>query len=149
MTAAAPDTNRTLLVKNIKLLACFNDASSEIKDAAIYVRGPEIQWVGRTSELPEELQKADRYLDLSTSVVIPGERRRLHSHRRLPNLHTIVRARLGHRSQGHGLKARRAPKPYRNLHSLLAVCTWIWASAVLPLFSNEALTVLSLSPYPM
>ena len=73
MPASSSATGQTLLVRNIKLLACFDDAGSEIAGAAIYVKGPEIAWVGRTSELPAELQKADRYLDLSTSVVIPGK----------------------------------------------------------------------------
>ena len=63
----------TLLAKNIKLLATFVDGQDDIENAAIFVRGPEILWVGRMTDLPADYRAADTKLDLSKCVVIPGE----------------------------------------------------------------------------
>lgn len=61
----------TLLISNIKLLATFS-AHGDIADAAIYVRGPEIEWVGRADEIPDVYSRATTMLDLAECVVIPG-----------------------------------------------------------------------------
>ncbi|KAK9802882.1 hypothetical protein WJX73_000650 [Symbiochloris irregularis] len=67
-----PARQRSLLVKNIKVLATFNQEHGDIEDAAIYVEGPEIKWVGKSSSLPGHYQSADQVLDLSHCVAIPG-----------------------------------------------------------------------------
>jgi cytosine/adenosine deaminase-related metal-dependent hydrolase len=59
-----------LLVKNIGLLATFDDARREIRDGALLVRDNVITQVGTTAELAGVA--ADRVLDLSGHVVMPG-----------------------------------------------------------------------------
>jgi 8-oxoguanine deaminase len=60
----------TLLVKNIGLLATFDDARREIRDGALLVRDNVITQVGTTAELVGVA--ADRVLNLSGHVVMPG-----------------------------------------------------------------------------
>jgi cytosine/adenosine deaminase-related metal-dependent hydrolase len=60
----------TLLVKNIELLATFDDARREIRDGALLVRDNVVAQVGTTAELAGVA--ADRVLDLSGHVVMPG-----------------------------------------------------------------------------
>ena len=60
----------TLLVKNIELLATFDDGRREIKDGAIFVRDNVIEAVGSSAEM--SATQADETLDLSGHVVMPG-----------------------------------------------------------------------------
>jgi cytosine/adenosine deaminase-related metal-dependent hydrolase len=60
----------TLLVKNIDLLATFDDAGRELRDGALFVRDNVIEKVGTTAELSG--LAADRTLDLAGHVVMPG-----------------------------------------------------------------------------
>ncbi len=61
---------RTLLVKNIHTLVTMDSARTELRDAAIFVRGPAIEQIGATSALPAA---ADEVLDLKgRHVVLPG-----------------------------------------------------------------------------
>jgi 8-oxoguanine deaminase len=61
---------RTLLVKNIHTLVTMDGARTESRDAAIFARGPVIEQIGATSELPAT---ADEVLDLKgRHVVLPG-----------------------------------------------------------------------------
>jgi cytosine/adenosine deaminase-related metal-dependent hydrolase len=60
----------TLLVKNIDLLATFDDERREIEDGAILLRDNVIEAVGATSELTGS--EADEVLDLSGHIVMPG-----------------------------------------------------------------------------
>ena len=61
---------RTLLVKNIHTLVTMDSARTELRDAAIFVRGPVIEQIGTTSALPAT---ADEVLDLKgRHVVLPG-----------------------------------------------------------------------------
>jgi cytosine/adenosine deaminase-related metal-dependent hydrolase len=60
----------TLLVKNIEYLATFDDARREIRDGALFVRDNVIEHVGTTAQLGA--MAADRVLDLSGHVVMPG-----------------------------------------------------------------------------
>lgn len=50
----------------------LDEDERELEGAAIYVKSPEIQWVGRTADLPAEYQQADEVLSLTDHVVIPG-----------------------------------------------------------------------------
>ncbi|MFC1921759.1 8-oxoguanine deaminase [Chloroflexota bacterium] len=59
----------TLLVRNISLLATFDDQESEIVDGALFIRDGFIEQVGLTSELPDS---ADEELNLEGHVVLPG-----------------------------------------------------------------------------
>jgi cytosine/adenosine deaminase-related metal-dependent hydrolase len=60
----------TLLVKNIELLATFDDQRREVKDGAIYVRDNVVEAVATSTEL--ESMRADEVLDLSGHIVMPG-----------------------------------------------------------------------------
>ncbi len=60
----------TLLVKNIDLLATFDDARRELKNGALYIRDSVIEKVGTTAELAS--MPADDVLDLTGHVVMPG-----------------------------------------------------------------------------
>jgi cytosine/adenosine deaminase-related metal-dependent hydrolase len=59
-----------LLVKNIEILATFDDAGREIAGGALFVRDNVIEWVGTTAELGAPA--ADRVLDLAGHIVLPG-----------------------------------------------------------------------------
>ena len=60
----------TLLVKNIHTLITLDDQRREMKDGAIFVRGPVIEQIGTTESLPKT---ADEVLDLQGRyVVLPG-----------------------------------------------------------------------------
>ena len=60
----------TLLVKNIHTLVTMDSARRELRDAAIFVRGPVIEQIGPGSTLPTT---ADEILDLKgRHVVLPG-----------------------------------------------------------------------------
>ena len=59
----------TLLVKNARLLATFDDQRREIENGALFLRDHVIEQVGTTAELPAQ---ADRVLDLSDHVLLPG-----------------------------------------------------------------------------
>jgi cytosine/adenosine deaminase-related metal-dependent hydrolase len=58
------------LVKNIQILAMFDDAGRETAEGAIVVRDRAIEAVGTTTELADT--PADRVLDLAGHVVMPG-----------------------------------------------------------------------------
>jgi cytosine/adenosine deaminase-related metal-dependent hydrolase len=60
----------TLLVKNIELLATFDDARREIRNGALLVRDNVIVQVGTTAGFAGAA--ADRVVDLSGHVVMPG-----------------------------------------------------------------------------
>lgn len=60
----------TLLVKNIDLLATFDDQRREIADGALLVRDNVVEAVGTTAELAAS--DADDVLDLSGHIVMPG-----------------------------------------------------------------------------
>jgi cytosine/adenosine deaminase-related metal-dependent hydrolase len=57
-------------IENIQLLATFDDCKREIADGVILMRGNVIERVGTTAELTDA--EADRVLDLSGHVVMPG-----------------------------------------------------------------------------
>ncbi len=69
---ARPIPTGTLLLTKIKSLATFNDFLGEINGAAIYIEGNVIKWVGRMEDLPATMATADRVLDMSAHVVLPG-----------------------------------------------------------------------------
>lgn len=64
--------NASLFIKNIDVLGTFDDGAREIADGAILVRGNVIEKVGTTEELAGEAASADRVIDWSGHVVMPG-----------------------------------------------------------------------------
>lgn len=60
----------TILLKNIKCLATMDAARRELADAAIFVRDNVIEAVGTREQMPAD--SADRVIDLSRHVVLPG-----------------------------------------------------------------------------
>lgn len=59
----------TLLVRNAALLVTMDDQRREITDGGLYIRDGFIEQVGKTADLPVS---ADRILDLSGQIVLPG-----------------------------------------------------------------------------
>ncbi len=57
----------TLLVKNARLIATFDDKMSRLENADIYAEGPQIKAIGKHLE-----READTVIDASGKVVIPG-----------------------------------------------------------------------------
>ena len=83
---ARPVATGTKLLKHIQLLATHNADLGEISDAAVYVKGNVIDWVGPAADLPAVRQTADLVLDMKHRVVMPGmvnthHHSEVHSHR--------------------------------------------------------------------
>ena len=62
----------TILVRNARLLITMNDSGENIADGAMFVRDNVIAWVGRSSEIPVEYETADRFINATDKVVLPG-----------------------------------------------------------------------------
>lgn len=62
----------TVLIRHIHTLSTQNDAASEWRDAALFVRGGLIEWVGPDAELPPALHTADEVIDGRNLLVVPG-----------------------------------------------------------------------------
>lgn len=62
----------TMLVKNARLLITMNDGGETIADGALFVRGNVVEWVGKTAVIPPQYQTADRVIDATDKVVLPG-----------------------------------------------------------------------------
>ena len=58
-------------MQDIATLATLSD-QGDFQDAAVYISGSSIEWVGRTADLPETYQHADTVLSLADHVVVPG-----------------------------------------------------------------------------
>ena len=63
---------RSLLVRDIQLLATLDTELGDICDAAIYIEGNVIKWVGASAQLTQLQNNADEIISLSSRVVIPG-----------------------------------------------------------------------------
>lgn len=81
MTAtAAPtsaDHDRLLILRHAEVVATMDTARREIADGAVVARGPAIEWVGPSSELPSQYLDAIQagraeVVDLQGHVLIPG-----------------------------------------------------------------------------
>jgi len=60
---------KTLLVRNVELLATMDDARRELRNAGLFARGNAIEWVGPMDEAPAT---ADTEIDLSQHLLLPG-----------------------------------------------------------------------------
>lgn len=49
----------TTLFRDITHLATFSEELGDIKDAAVFVKGNVIEWVGPSSAIPQEYEAAD------------------------------------------------------------------------------------------
>ncbi|MGH2593687.1 MAG: amidohydrolase family protein, partial [Anaerolineae bacterium] len=62
----------TLLLRNARLLITMDDAGRTIPDSALLVRDNVIEWVGSTRDLIQTHLSADRIIDATDRVVLPG-----------------------------------------------------------------------------
>ncbi len=62
----------TILIHHARLLITMNDTRTNIPDGALFVRNQAIEWVGRTADLPPAYYQADRLIDASDKVILPG-----------------------------------------------------------------------------
>ena len=62
----------TLLIRHIHTLSTQNDAQTELRDAALFVRDGLIEWVGPDADLPPALQSADEEVNGRHLLVVPG-----------------------------------------------------------------------------
>ncbi len=61
--------SRTLLIRHAKCLVTMDAQRREIEDGAVFIRGGEIEAVGRTADLP---QTADEVINAHDQLVMPG-----------------------------------------------------------------------------
>jgi 8-oxoguanine deaminase len=59
----------TLLIRNARCVATFDDARAELRDASILIRGHRIEVIGPAADLAAE---ADEVIDASRHLVVPG-----------------------------------------------------------------------------
>lgn len=62
----------TLLIRHAHTLLTMNDAAEQLRDAALFVAGNRITWLGADSALPSQFATADRVIDARDMVVLPG-----------------------------------------------------------------------------
>ena len=59
----------TLLIRNARCVATFDDQRSELRDASILIRGHVIEAIGPAANLPQD---ADEVIDAGGHLVVPG-----------------------------------------------------------------------------
>ena len=59
----------TLLIRNARCVATFDEARTELRDASIFVRDHRIEAIGAATDLPSD---ADEVIDASRHLVVPG-----------------------------------------------------------------------------
>jgi cytosine/adenosine deaminase-related metal-dependent hydrolase len=62
-------TDKTLLIRDARCIATFDDARTELREASLLVRGARIEALGPASQLPRE---ADEVIDARGHLVVPG-----------------------------------------------------------------------------
>ncbi len=60
---------KTLLIRHARLLVTHDAQRREIADGAVFIRGPAIEAVGRSADLPDT---ADEIIDVHDQIVLPG-----------------------------------------------------------------------------
>jgi cytosine/adenosine deaminase-related metal-dependent hydrolase len=63
---------RTLLIHNAHTIATMDDASRELRNASIFVRGNRIEFIGETKDLPAQALAADETIDARQHLVTAG-----------------------------------------------------------------------------
>ncbi|RUP23733.1 MAG: 8-oxoguanine deaminase [Curvibacter sp.] len=61
--------SKTLLLRNARCVATFDDQRRELSDASVFIRDHQIEAIGPAADLPDQ---ADEVLDLSGCLVTPG-----------------------------------------------------------------------------
>ncbi|KAA6421623.1 MAG: hydroxydechloroatrazine ethylaminohydrolase [Trebouxia sp. A1-2] len=69
---ARPVPTRSLLVRDIQILATLDPELGDIRNAAIYVEGNVIKWVGASCDIPKTHATAEETISLPDRVLIPG-----------------------------------------------------------------------------
>ena len=59
-------------MQDISVLETLSEEIGQIKDAAVFIKGGVIEWVGTTKDVPKELSKPDKTISLADHVVSPG-----------------------------------------------------------------------------
>lgn len=62
----------TLLIHNARRLISMNDNRDVFAPGSLFVRDNVIEWIGRTADLPPGYLQADRRIDATDKVVLPG-----------------------------------------------------------------------------
>lgn len=62
----------TILLRNADLLITMDDRRQTIPGGALFIRDNAIEWAGATADLPPEYETADRVIDASHKVLLPG-----------------------------------------------------------------------------
>jgi cytosine/adenosine deaminase-related metal-dependent hydrolase len=62
----------TIFIKNASTLVTMQDEQQSMVDGALYIEDNVITWTGATSDAPPEYADADRVIDASGMVVLPG-----------------------------------------------------------------------------
>ncbi len=62
----------TIFIKNASMLVTMQDEQQSIADGALYIEDNVITWTGATASAPPEYEEADRVIDASGMVVLPG-----------------------------------------------------------------------------
>ncbi|MCO5207796.1 MAG: 8-oxoguanine deaminase [Anaerolineae bacterium] len=62
----------TLLLRNARQLLTMNDARDIYDGGALFVRDNVIEWVGNSAEIPPQYHSAERIIDASDKVILPG-----------------------------------------------------------------------------
>jgi 8-oxoguanine deaminase len=69
----ATSDDATLLIEHAELVATFDDAQREWRDASVLIRGRAIEWVGPASDLSAgQRERASEVIDARGQVVVPG-----------------------------------------------------------------------------
>lgn len=62
----------TLLLKNARLLITMSDSRETFPNGALFVRDNGIEWVGDSEAIPAAYQAAERVIDATDKVILPG-----------------------------------------------------------------------------
>lgn len=64
--------SKTLLLRNARCVATFDEQRRELSDASVFIRGHRIEAIGPAADLADLAEQADEVLDLGGCLVTPG-----------------------------------------------------------------------------
>ena len=64
--------SKTLLLRNARCVATFDEQRRELNDASVFIRGHRIEAIGPAADLADLADQADEVLDLRGCLVTPG-----------------------------------------------------------------------------
>lgn len=62
----------TIVLRHARQLITMDDAGTIYDDGALFVRDNRLEWVGTSAALPDRYRQADRIIDATDKVVLPG-----------------------------------------------------------------------------